>query len=63
MSRPINAQTWHRLTTSSSVRGNLMDWPDKGGHKGRPYHAIRGCRIVRAALVAALPGRIPRTEY
>ena len=28
-----------------------MDWPDKGGHKGRPYHAVRGCRIVRAALV------------
>ena len=45
MSRPINAQTWHRLTTSYFVRGNLMDWPDKGGHQGRPYHAVRGCRI------------------
>ena len=40
-----------------------MDWPDKGGHKGRPYHAVRGCRIVRAALVAALLGRITWTDY
>ena len=42
MSRPINEQTWHRLTTSSSVRVHLMDWPDKGGTT-----AVRGCRIVQ----------------
>ena len=39
-----------------------MDWPDKGGHKGCLYHAVCGCWIVRAALVAALPGRISPTH-
>ena len=40
-----------------------MSKPDKGDHQGRPYHAVRGGWIVRAALVAALPGSLPRTEY
>ena len=56
MSRPINEQTWHRLTTSSSVRVHLMDWPDKGGHKGRPYHG--GTRLPdRTPYPAAYLGR------
>ena len=52
MSRPINEQTWHRLTGQGRYHG--------GTGQGRPQ--VRGCRIVRPTrlpdrtLVAALPG-------
>ena len=62
MSRPINAQTWQRLTTE---QGRTTRYAAAGSY-GRPWWPpapVRGCRIVRAALVAARPSRITRTEY
>ena len=35
-----------------------MDWPDKGGHKGRLYHAVRGyVNVTRREAEASGYGR------